>query len=121
MAVIVKTDKAKWINAINHARDLAAAALAEQMLNDSMQYIPRLNGELRSAGRVEKGESGKMYLVWDTVYALYQWFGVRADGSHRVNNYTTPGTGTKWVDKAKETYGKSWETIAQKEFKGGLE
>lgn len=120
MAVIVKTDKAKWVNAINKARDMAAAALAEQMLNDSMQYIPRLNGELRSAGRVEKGESGRQYLVWDSVYALYQWFGVRADGTHRVKNYTTPGTGTKWVDKAKETNGNTWSKIAQKGFTEGL-
>lgn len=120
MAVIVKTDKAKWVNAINKARDMAAAALAEQMLNDSMQYVPRLNGELRSAGRVEKGESGRQYLVWDSVYALYQWFGVRADGTHRVKNYTTPGTGTKWVDKAKEANGNTWQRIAQKGLTEGL-
>lgn len=126
MAVIVKTDKAKWIGAINQARDVAAYALAEQMLADSEQYVPysggssQSAGNLRESGRVEKGESGRFYLVWDTVYALYQWFGVRADGSHRVRKYTTPGTGTQWVDKAKAAKQDSWQKIAQKKFTEAL-
>lgn len=126
MAVIVKTDKAKWIGAINQARDIAAYALAEQMLADSEQYVPysggssQSAGNLRESGRVEKGESGRFYLVWDTVYALYQWFGVRADGSHRVRKYTTPGTGTQWVDKAKAAKQDNWQKIAQKKFTEAL-
>lgn len=126
MAVIVKTDKAKWIGAINQARDVAAYALAEQMLADSEQYVPysggssQSAGNLRESGKVEKGESGRFYLVWDTVYALYQWFGVRADGSHRVRKYTTPGTGTQWVDKAKAAKQDNWQKIAQKKFTEAL-
>lgn len=126
MAVIVKTDKAKWIDAINQARDVAAYALAEQMLADSEQYVPysggssQSAGNLRESGKVEKGESGRFYLVWDTVYALYQWFGVRADGSHRVRKYTTPGTGTQWVDKAKAAKQDNWQKIAQKKFTEAL-
>lgn len=126
MAVIVKTDKAKWIDAINQARGVAAYALAEQMLADSEQYVPysggssQSAGNLRESGRVEKGESGRFYLVWDTVYALYQWFGVRADGSHRVRKYTTPGTGTQWVDKAKAAKQDNWQKIAQKKFTEAL-
>ena len=126
MAVIVKTDRAKWIGAINQARDVAAYALAEQMLADSEQYVPysggssQSAGNLRESGRVEKGESGRFYLVWDTVYALYQWFGVRADGSHRVRKYTTPGTGTQWVDKAKAAKQDNWQKIAQKKFTEAL-
>lgn len=126
MAVIVKTDKAKWIGAINQARDVAAYALAEQMLADSEKYVPysagssQSAGHLRESGKVEKGESGRFYLVWDTVYALYQWFGVRADGSHRVRKYTTPGTGTQWVDKAKAAKMDNWQKIAQKAFTEAL-
>ena len=126
MAVIVKTDKAEWIGAINQARDVAAYALAEQMLADSEQYVPysggssQSAGNLRESGKVEKGESGRFYLVWDTVYALYQWFGVRADGSHRVRKYTTPGTGTQWVDKAKAAKQDNWQKIAQKKFTEAL-
>ena len=126
MSVIVKTDKAKWKNAIEQASEVAAYALAQQMLTDSEKFVPWSAGSsqssqgLRESGRVERGESGSMYIVWDTVYALYQWFGVRADGSHRVQNYTTPGTGKQWVETAKKTYGDRWAEIAQKEFARGL-
>lgn len=127
MSVIVKTDKAKWIDAINKATDKAAYALAEQMLADSEKFVPhsagssQSAGNLRESGKVVQGEtSGRFYLVWDTVYALYQWFGVRADGSHRVQHYTTPGTGTQWVEKAKAQLSDRWQKIAQKEFTDGL-
>jgi len=127
MSVIVKTDKAKWIDAINQATGKAAYALAEQMLADSEKFVPhsagssQSAGNLRESGKVVQGEtSGRFYLVWDTVYALYQWFGVRADGSHRVQHYTTPGTGTQWVEKAKAQLSDRWQKIAQKEFTDGL-
>lgn len=126
MAVIVKTDKAKWIGVINQARDVAAYALAEQMLADSEKFVPysagsgQSAGGLRESGKVERGESGRFYLVWDTVYALYQWFGVRADGSHRVQRYTTPGTGTMWVEKARDRFADRWREIAQKAFTEAL-
>jgi hypothetical protein len=122
MSVIVKTDKKKWINAINNASETAAYALAEQMLADSEQYVPLLTDNLRESGHVVKGEtSGRFYLVWDTVYALYQWFGVRADGSHPVHNYTTSGTGKQWVETAKDKNLEKWRDIAQKRFTGALQ
>lgn len=127
MSVIVKTDKQKWINAINNASDVALYALAEQMLQDSEKFVPYSGGSsqsaggLRESGTIVQGESGRLYLVWDTVYALYQWFGVRADGTHKVKNYTTAGTGKQWVEKAKEQYGDRWRDIAQKSFTGALD
>lgn len=120
MSVIVKTDKAKWIKEVNNASGVAAYALAEQMLADSEKYVPQLDGGLRESGHVVKGEGGDMYLVYDSVYALYQWFGVRADGSHPVHNYTTSGTGKQWVEKAKSDNYEKWRDIAQKGFSGAL-
>jgi hypothetical protein len=126
MSVIVKTNKQKWVNEINKASGVAAYALAEQMLADSEKFVPfsagssQSAGGLRESGHVVKGEGGTMYLVYDTVYALYQWFGIRADGTHKVKNYTTAGTGRQWVDKAKEQYGDRWRDIAQKDFTGAL-
>lgn len=127
MSVIVKTDKQKWKSIIQNAAGVGAYALAEQMLADSEKFVPysggssQSAGNLRESGHVVKGESGQMYLVYDTVYALYQWFGIRADGSHPVHNYTTSGTGKQWVDKAKEQYGDRWRDIAQKSFSGALQ
>ena len=126
MAVIINTDRMKWKATVNHACDLAAYALAEQMRRDSDKYIPYSGGSIQSAGglrdswAIEKGKSGTVYIVWDTVYALYQWFGMRADGSHKVSRYTTSGTGTQWVERAKATHGKNWAKIAQKNFTKGF-
>ena len=120
MSVIVKTDRAKWINAVNNASGVAAYALAEQILADSENFVPLLSDNLRQSGNVVKGEGGEMYVIWDSVYALYQWYGIRADGTHKVKNYTTAGTGKQWVEQAKGKYLDRWRDIAQKEFTGAL-
>lgn len=123
MAVIVKTNRAKWAQIVHNASETATYALAEQMLQDSEKFTPYSGGSVQSAGglresgHVVKGEDkGIMYLVWDTVYALYQWFGIRADGTHPVHNYTTPGTGKLWVDEARKHYGDRWNDIINKKF-----
>lgn len=127
MAVIVKTDRQKMRRIMGQASERAMYALAEQMLADSERFVPysagsiQSAGNLRESGKVVKGENGVFYLVWDTVYALYQWYGVRADGSHKVCNYTTPGTGKQWVEAARAQYGDRWQKITQKEFNGGLD
>lgn len=126
MAVIVNTDRQKLKQTIGRASELARYALAEQMLADSEKFVPfsggssQSAGNLRESGKIVKGENGVVYLVWDSVYALYQWFGVRADGTHRVMHYTTAGTGKLWVDAARAQYGDRWAKILQKEFSGGL-
>ena len=126
MAVIVKTDRQKMQKVIGKASEMAMYALAEQMLADSEKFVPYSGGSIQSAGglrdsgKIVQGDSGSLYLVWDTVYALYQWYGIRADGSHRVTHYTTPGTGKQWVESARAQYGDRWREITQKEFNGGL-
>lgn len=127
MAVIVKTDRQKMQQVMGKATDLARYALAEQMLADSEKFVPysagssQSAGNLRESGKIVEGEKGSLYIVWDTVYALYQWFGVRADGTHRVTHYTTPGTGKQWVEAARAQYGDRWREIAQKDFNKGLQ
>ena len=115
--VEVKTDRAKWKSIVEKAADNAVEGLADQMMNDSLPFIPD-DGEslLRDAGRIEKTGKGIRYLVWSLVYAGYQWFGVRKDGTHVVKNYTTPGTGTKWVDRAKARFKSAWDKVAQNGF-----
>lgn len=127
MAVIVKTDRQKMQRVMDKATDLAKYALAEQMLADSEKFVPysagssQSAGNLRESGKIVQGEGGALYIVYDTVYALYQWFGVRADGTHKVRHYTTPGTGKQWIEEARSRYGDRWHEIAQKNFNKGLQ
>ena len=120
MAVEIKTDRAAWKAATDRAAKAATDALALQMKNDSLDYVPD-DGEhiLRDSCRIEETEESTD-LVWDNVYAGYQWYGARADGSHQVKHYTTSGTGTAWVDKAKDDHGLEWEQVAQNAFTEAL-
>lgn len=121
MSVQIKTNRAAWKAALEKAADKAVDALANQMMNDSLDYIPT-DGEnnLRDIGRIENDGSGERSLVWDNVYAGVQWFGAWKDGTHQIKNYTTPGTGKAWVDQAKSAQGENWDTVVQNGFTEGL-
>ena len=95
---------------------LAKNAVAEQILSDSTQYIPKQEGTLRDSGRVEaQGED--VFVIWDTPYAAYQYYGCWPDGTHQVMNHSTAGTFTQWVDHAKRIHGETWERVAQNAIK----
>lgn len=88
-------------------------AVAEQMLSDSRQYVPKQEGTLRDSARIEmKGET-EADLIWDTPYAAYQYYGCWPDGSHQVRNHTTGGTTTFWVEEAAKSRLKTWEQVAE--------
>lgn len=121
MSVEVKTDRAKWAALVTKAADAAAQALAEQMMSDSRDKVPD-DGEhtLRDIGRIEQVDAGSRDLVWSNVYAGYQWYGMRVDGTHVVEHYTTPGTGKAWVDTAREENQATWDKVAQNGFTKGM-
>lgn len=56
------------------------------------KYVPMRDGNLRT--NVDLSDSEK--IVYQSPYARYQYYGMREDGTHNVQNYTTPGTGTYW-------------------------
>lgn len=55
------------------------------------KYVPMDNGDLRTNVSVKPG-----VITYESVYAGYQYYGRRKDGTHVVKNYTTPGTGPYW-------------------------
>jgi len=115
----VKTDKMKWRAAVHNGSVKAAKVLAEQIHNDSLNYVPKEEGTLRDSFRMEEVSDG-VELVWNTPYALYQWYGCYPDGSHVVSNHTTPGTSTAWVDKAKQKCSDTWKKVAENAFREGM-
>ena len=56
------------------------------------KYVPKDNGDLRTNVDL----SNPKYIVYESPYARYQYYGVREDGTHKVQHYTTPGTGPYW-------------------------
>lgn len=60
------------------------------------KYVPMDFGDLRSIVDI-----GYNYITYESPYARYQYYGQREDGSHKVVNYTTPGTGPYWDEQMK--------------------
>ena len=79
--------------------------LAEQVRADSDKFVPRLTGDLRTFVDIKQTGQNKVELVYTMDYAIYQWYGVG------MKNYTTPGTGAEWCEKARNVYGKDWERM----------
>lgn len=127
MAVEIKTNRAAWKAALEAGAEAASSALAEQMMSDSIDKIPRSAGDerveggaLSDIGWIEKLDTGERDLVWSNVYAAYQWYGMRVDGTHVVEHYTTPGTGKAWVDTARAENKEKWDKVAQNAFEKGI-
>lgn len=86
----------------------AKTAVANQILMDSERFVPNDGkGYLRASGHASNGS-----VAWNTVYARAQFFGT--NGIVRFRKYTTPGTGSKWTEKASNNNMKNWEEVAKK-------
>jgi hypothetical protein len=62
--------------------------------------MPVDTGNMKSQTRFFKNKQGNWRTEVDTAYAAYQEAGMRADGSHRVRNYTTSGTSPGFFQRA---------------------
>ena len=58
------------------------------------KYVPMDEGNLRTIVDIQPS-----WITYESPYAEYQYYGMRADGSHVVKNYTTAGTGPYWDKK----------------------
>lgn len=80
-------------------------ALINQVHADSNLYAPRLSGDLRNQSTMTLDAK---QIIWNAPYARRQYYAPRGW------NYTEPGTGPKWVEKAKAIHGKQWEQIVKR-------
>ncbi len=55
------------------------------------KYVPMDEGNLRINANIQPNS-----ITYESVYAQYQYHGIRQDGTHEVKQYTTPGTGPYW-------------------------
>lgn len=56
------------------------------------RYVPEDTKTLIDTSYVDS----ECNVVYNQVYAGYQYYGQRKDGSHKVRNYSKPGTGPYW-------------------------
>lgn len=69
----------------------AQAHLTELCYKAMDKYVPRRDDNLRTIVDIDQNS-----ITYESDYASYQYYGQRQDGSHKVRNYTTPGTGPRW-------------------------
>lgn len=55
------------------------------------KYVPMDKGDLRTIVDIQPDS-----ITYESPYAKYQYHGIREDGTHPVQHYTTPGTGPYW-------------------------
>lgn len=123
--VSVTINRAHLEARMDKATKKAGYALAAQVLADSNRLAPssggsvQSSGSLRGSGKVEPQPDGSFAVTWEGVYIPYQWYGCWPDGTHVIQNHTTPDTHTQWAEVAHQRHGKEWEKIAQKEHVEG--
>jgi len=75
-------------------------AFANQALADMNPFVPKKEGILRMTGTIDLDGSA---VNWNTVYARRMFYMM-------MYNYTTPGTGPRWDNKAKAMFMSDWIT-----------
>lgn len=80
-------------------------AIANQMLLDMDQFVPRKGGDLRGSGSVQRDR-----ITYSKPYARAQYYGssYNKNRSFKFRRYSTPGTGPRWDKKASAIHAKDW-------------
>ena len=92
------------LNKMYEARKAAITAIAQSAARDSEPLVPRLTGDLRQTAEVNSiYDEGK--LIWGDASVPYARPHYYAPGDW---NYTTPGTGPEWFEKAKQKHLDQW-------------
>lgn len=124
MPVQIKFDSGRFKARIEAERKQAEKAVAEQILQDCLDFTPKQEGTLRDTADANgiQEVDGHAACVWgdpETPYAAYQYYGCWPDGSHQIDDSkrTTPGTYSLWTEKAKAVHGKAWEQVAKNAVK----
>lgn len=104
---------AKAMQKADLMEEAAVTAISQGVVRDSAPFVPRLEGSLRQTAETESDYvSGKViYGNRSVPYAAAHYY---APGNW---NYTTPGTGPRWFEKAQAKHMKQWLAEGEKAVK----
>lgn len=98
---------------LENKKERAQRAFGETALQDMQPYVPMKSGALRGSGHTENG--GKQ-IVWE-VYASNGYpYGAKQFETQYMN-YTTPGTGPHWDERATGIHMSHWENVTGSEYR----
>ena len=108
MARIKVTKKLTGVGVrMNDMTQKGQRAFVNQVYADANRYAPMLSGDLRNQSSI--AIDGKS-ITWNVPYARRHYY-------NQMVNYTTPGTGPKWDQKAKAIHLESWKRVAKAAMK----
>lgn len=96
--VTLTDNSGTWFNHQISRMDKALKIMGNTILKDSQMVAPRKNNYLVNSAKVVPGNK-QVAVVYTKPYAAYQERGERADGTHKVRHYTSPGTGKNYLKK----------------------
>lgn len=103
----VRTDFKGVKTKIDRMANMGRYILASQVLADSNNYVPELSGDLKRYSIVSNDHKS---IIWNQPYARYQYYG-------NFKNYTKPGTGGRWDERAKKMHLQSWINLVERGMK----
>lgn len=105
MSVKIEHRENNIITALKFKVAIANRLIIEDIHRTSLPKTPMKNSYLRrDVEKIVVPETYTGTIIWKVPYASYQERGRRADGSHVIRKYTTPGTGKDFAKNAvKET------------------
>lgn len=119
--VKIKFDVRAAVAEIRAASNEALTDLGDQVLKDTMQYVPRDQGTLQSSGLThsdKQAQDGTYILRWDTPYAQYLWHGEVMFGNPANRTYgpakitfTQALARAEWAKYAAEVHGENWRKV----------
>lgn len=85
---------------VENACSVAIRMMMEDIHTLANPVTPYKNNGLRTSVTKQMETPLKGVMRWNVPYAQYQERGMRADGTHVVKRYTTPGTHAHFVEEA---------------------
>lgn len=78
-------------------------AFVNQVYADMNQYAPMLSSDMRNQSHIAPDNKS---ITYTAPYAARQFY-------NQMVNYTTPGTGPRWDEKAKGIHMESWKRVTE--------
>lgn len=116
MAVEIEDNTYQVETEINNALALTLRLALEDVHRRSNPRTPLKDNGLRTSVLKTVVNSPMLQrgiIEWRVPYASYQERGMRADGTHVVKHYTTPGTGKEFAERSVKETMKNFGEIAK--------
>ncbi len=99
MGVIVTDNTRQVIDELNQKTSIFLRVMTDKIVDYARPNTPKKEGRLRE-GTIKTVQGPHARIEWRKAYATVQERGSRKDGTYKIKNYSTPGTGPHYAEDA---------------------